>query len=93
LIIRYGLAGDAIINYDNIQSIVLATHFNSKASDCVVRLGLLKSLESYSVVIELRESIIVESFYGLAKKANVITLHIDDARSFVNSVNEKRSAF
>jgi hypothetical protein len=91
LIIRYGLAGDVIIDYSQIQNITYTSDVKSKSNDAIVRLGLLKSLESYAVAIELKQLVEVESFYGLKKKANVLVIPIDNGRAFVDHVKEKIS--
>jgi hypothetical protein len=89
LIIRYGLAGDIVIRFDQIQNIVSTTNYKVNSEKQVVRLGLLKTLEGYSVALELKESVSLESFYGISKSGNVILLPIDNCKEFVNRVNEK----
>jgi hypothetical protein len=89
LIIRYGLAGDVVIRFDQIQNIVSTTNYKVNSEKQVVRLGLLKTLEGYSVALELKESVSLESFYGISKSGNVILLPIDNCKEFVNRVNEK----
>jgi hypothetical protein len=88
LFIRYGLAGDVSIPYNQIKKITYTTGYKEERIS-TIRLGLLRSLESYSVAIELNEPVTVETFYGIKKKATTLLVPIDHPREFVNQVEEK----
>jgi hypothetical protein len=91
LLIRYGLAGDATISYRQISNISCKSEFQTINRNETARFGLLKSLEQMSVLIELKEPVAVESFYGIRKNARVLLIPVDHAREFVQQVQEKIS--
>jgi ABC-type multidrug transport system fused ATPase/permease subunit len=88
LVIRYGLMGDVIIDYNQIQKVIYTSNYKSCEEDVVVKLGFLKTLESYSVAIEFNQFVSIESFYGIKKKAKVLLLPVDNGREFVKQLEK-----
>ena len=87
LILRYGLFGDAVINYEQIEKV---EHFKEELKGKGIhKLALLGPLESHNIKIVLKESISVESVYGINKTCTQILLQIDNIEPFIHSINEK----
>lgn len=82
--IHNGLAGDAIINYNNIESIELTKQVPTEK--VAVKIALLKGLENHNVVINLKSSILVYKFFGIKKQCNSVLFFVDKPDLFVNIV-------
>jgi len=88
LIIRYGLAGDVTANYSQDRDVNICSDFKPDAICSLARLGILKSLEPYNIIIEFNEPVLLESFYGRKKKIDVLLLAIDEKEAFVKQLKE-----
>lgn len=87
LFLKYGLFGDMEIDLRKIDRIELTSNDIADQSRRVEKLALLKGLESHNVAIYFTEKQEVEKAYGLRKECDIVLLHIDDSKGFVDSIN------
>jgi hypothetical protein len=79
--LRYGIISEAIIHFDNIESIQISTSVVGTNKDLIF-LSPLHKLENKNVVINLLEEGILHGFYGRKKKFKSIGFYIDDLARF-----------
>ncbi len=75
LILRNGLAADAVIDLSNIEEITLTTRTSSKEN--ALKLALLGPLENHSVRIKLRQPVTVTRMFGIRRVASVLLFAVD----------------
>lgn len=88
LSIRYGLAGDVSISYEQIKAI----SFNRRTpkEEKGIR-KLAGDLQPHNIVLELKETHQLNSIYGIKKHFHTLLLFVDDAEQFIDEVKEKVS--
>lgn len=74
-----GLAGDAIIKFDNVEKFEMT----SKTPDReFVKLSLLRKLEKHNCVIYLKEPVQVTTLLGIIKTTDTVLFYVDDGLDF-----------
>ncbi len=86
--IRYGLAADVNVPFDQIEAIDPSSETVGELVKPIT-IGLLKSLEPHSVIIRLKMEIEAHSFYGRKKAGRTILLPVDDKANFIALINAK----
>ncbi len=84
LYLRYGLFGDAMIETENIEKIE-ETSAPFEYEKGAKKLALLGGLEPHNLKIELKDEIVVKSFYGIESKAKTLYLFVDEIEEFKNA--------
>ena len=84
-----GLAGDALIKYDNIEK----AEFTGKtpADRTAVKFALLRKLEKHNCVIYLKQPADVTIIFGLKKKADAVLFYVDEVKEFSEALNRRLS--
>jgi hypothetical protein len=83
--IHNGLAGDAFIQYSNIEKIELSNKIlvGRKA----IKIALLKGMENHNCVIYLKQPIEVTKIFGIKKRTDTVLFFVDRSKDFVTSLN------
>lgn len=88
LLIKYGLFGDMKVDLKKIMRIELSPNNIKDEHRKVEKLALLKQVESHNVVIYFTEQQTVEKAYGIIKECDIVLLHIDNEKEFVETINK-----
>jgi hypothetical protein len=83
--VHNGLAGDAYIQFDNIERIEMTNKKQSGRES--VKIALLKGLENHNIVVYLKKPIEVSKIFGLKKRTDIILFFVDRPKMFVNILN------
>lgn len=80
-----GLAGDALIKYDNIEK----AEFTDKtpADRTAVKFALLRKLEKHNCVINLKQPADVTIIFGIKKKADAVMFYVDEVKEFSEALS------
>ncbi len=82
-----GLAGDAVIKYDNIERIEIS---DKNPADCeAVKIALLRKLEKHNCIIYLKQPVQVTILFGIKKNAGAVMFFVDRVKDFAREVNSK----
>ncbi len=82
--VHNGLAGDAFIQFSNIEKIEFS---NKKPGDREsIKVSLLKGLENHNIVVYLKNSIEVTKIFGIKKQTNTVLFFVDKPKEFINTV-------
>ncbi len=82
--VHNGLAGDAFIQFDNIEKIEVS---NKKPIDkASIKISLLKGLENHNIVVYLKKSIEVTKVFGIKKQTGTVLFFVDKPQNFINEV-------
>ncbi len=82
--IHNGLAGDAFIQFDNIEKIELS---GKKPMDrASIKISLLSGLENHNIVVYLKNSIEVTKIFGIKKQTDTVLFFVDKPKEFINAV-------
>jgi hypothetical protein len=85
--VHIGLAGDAFIEFCNIEKIELSNKRpNDRAS---IKISLLKGLENHNIVVYLKSTIEVTKIFGIKKEANTILFFVDKPKEFIQAVTTR----
>ena len=87
LTLRYGFFCEAIIPFENIENIEVAEKDLSTVKG-VVSFSALGSLDTYNVILDLKEKAVFKSFYGIQKTYTSLAFYIDDKHQFKNVLEE-----
>jgi hypothetical protein len=80
--VHNGLAGDAYIQFDNIEKIEMS---NKKPNGReFVKIALLKGLENHNIVVYLKKPMEVTKIFGLKKQTDTILFFVDRPKVFVD---------
>ena len=82
--VHNGLAGDALIHFDNIEKIELSAKKPTGRNS--VKISLLQGLESHNITVFLKTPIHVTKIFGIKKQADVVLFFVDKPKEFINSV-------
>lgn len=85
--IHNGLAGDAIIQYNNIEKIELSNR--KPVGRETIKIALIKGFENHNFIIYLKQPIIVTKILGIKKKADTILFYVDRSKDFTTALNLK----
>jgi hypothetical protein len=83
------MGGDTIIAYSNIEKIEITRKLLPEKE--VVKLALIKGLESHNLAIHLVCPVVVVKAFGIKRTARVLLLQIDQHTSFLTAVENSRS--
>lgn len=83
--VHNGLAGDAYVDFDNIEKIELSTKIPAGRES--VKISLLKVLENHNIVVYLKNPIEVTKLFGIKKQTNTILFYVDRPKEFEHAVN------
>lgn len=83
--IHNGLAGDAYIEFGNIERFELSNKFpvDRKAE----KISLLKTLENHNCIVYLKEPIQVTKIFGIKKWADTVMFYVDRPKDFAEVLN------
>lgn len=85
--IHNGLAGDAIIEFSNIEKIELDKKIPGGRNS--IKIALISGFENHNCIIYLKQPIIATKIFGIKKSADVILFYIDQPGLFISSINER----
>ncbi|MEO8210199.1 MAG: hypothetical protein ABI840_06535 [bacterium] len=80
-----GLAGDAIINYDNIEKIELSDKIPIDRK--VIKIALLRKLEKHNCIIYLKQPVQVTIIFGIRKSSDTVLFFVDSLKDFAAALN------
>lgn len=82
--VHNGLAGDAFIQFDNIEKIELST--KKPAGRESVKIALLKGLENHNIVVYLKSPVEVTKIFGIKKSTITVLFFVDNPKEFLKNV-------
>ena len=82
--VHNGLAGDAFIQFDNIEKIELSNKKPMGRES--IKISLLKGLENHNTVVYLKTPIEVTKIFGIKKKTDTILFFVDKPKEFTNII-------
>jgi len=85
--VHNGLAGDAFIQFDNIEKIEWSN--KKPANRESVKISLLKGLENHNIVVYLKSPIEVTKIFGIKKQTDAVLFFVDKPKEFINSVTAR----
>ena len=85
--IHNGLAGDAFIQFDNIEKIELSNK-NPVARESI-KISLLKGLENHNIVVYLKKSIETTKIFGIKKQTDTVLFFVDKPKEFMKEVTTR----
>ncbi|MEO8111505.1 MAG: hypothetical protein ABI594_15780 [Ginsengibacter sp.] len=88
--IHNGLAGDAYIQFDNIEKFELSKKIPQDRSP--IKIALLKGLENHNVVVYLKTSIQVTKIFGIKKSTDTVLFYVDKSKDFSNALSSRLAA-
>ncbi|HXS57199.1 MAG TPA: hypothetical protein VN726_13805 [Hanamia sp.] len=83
--IHNGLAGDAYIEFGNIEKFELSKKIPKGRNSA--KISLLKGLENHNVVVYLKTPIQVTKIFGIKREADTVLFYVDKAKDFSNALN------
>jgi hypothetical protein len=83
--IHNGLAGDAYIQFDNIEKIELSNKIPLNRN--AIKIALIKGFENHNAVIYLKEPIRVTKIFGIKKETDTVLFFVDRPNDFLDGVN------
>ena len=78
--IHNGLAGDASIQFDNIEKFELSKKIPLNRNP--IKIALLKGLENHNVVVYLKTPIQVTKIFGIKKNTDTVLFYVDQSKEF-----------
>lgn len=85
--IHNGLAGDALIQFDNIEKIELS---NKQPIDrAFIKIALLQGFENHNVVVYLKQPIEATKIFGIKKQTNTILFFVDKPKYFLQELTAR----
>ena len=88
--LKYGLLGDSVLPISTIESVEVSSK-SIEFDETTRHLSPLQDMDPHNVVIQLKESQVLEGFYGLKKSFKIIALHVDDKNRFKQILDQKLS--
>lgn len=85
--IHNGLAGDAFIQFDNIEKFELSKKMPVGRNS--FKIALIKGFENHNVVLYLKNPIEATKIFGIKKSTNTVLFHVDKAKDFENALTSK----
>ncbi len=83
--IHNGLAGDAIIKFDNIEKFELSKKLSTNKK--AVKIALINGLENHNIVVHLKEPIVVTKIFGIKKTTDTVLFFVDKPKEFCSALN------
>ncbi|MHA4806553.1 hypothetical protein ACX0G9_00530 [Flavitalea flava] len=102
--IRNGLAGDAILDFADVERIEMYTKPITEKSKIIsdehkfsedeqgvyfVKMALIKNLEPHNILIWLKRPVSVTRLFGIRKTTGIILCFVDQPREFLEAVKER----
>jgi len=85
--IHNGLAGDAVINYNNIEKIELSNKIPCGRN--TIKIALIKGFENHNCIIYLEQPVEVTKIFGVKRKSDTILFFVDRSKDFLTALNLK----
>ncbi|MEO7523121.1 MAG: hypothetical protein ABIT58_03460 [Ferruginibacter sp.] len=85
--IHNGLAGDAYIQFDNVESFELSKKIPQKRN--TVKIALLNAFENHNIVVYLKEPIMVTKIFGIKKSADTVLFYVDRSTEFSKALTSQ----
>ncbi len=82
--IHNGLAGDAYIQFDNIEKFELSKKIPQDRNS--IKIALLKGLENHNIVVYLKTPIQVTKIFGIKKSTDTVLFYVDKSKEFSNTL-------
>ena len=82
--IHNGLAGDAYIEFDNIEKFEYSTKIPQDRNG--IKISLLKAMEEHNVVVYLKKPIEVTKVFGIKKTTDTVLFYVDNSKDFSNAL-------
>lgn len=83
--IHNGLAGDAIIQFGNIDKFELSKKVPEGRNS--IKIALLKKFENHNIVVYLKTPIQVTKVFGIQKNADAVLFYVDKSKEFEKALN------
>ncbi len=83
--VHNGLAGDACIQFDNIEKIEMSNKKPTGRES--IKISLLKGVESHNIVVYLKTPIEVTKIFGIKKQTDTVLFCVDKPKVFTNIVS------
>ncbi len=85
--IHNGLAGDAMIDFANIEKIELNNKLPQGKQ--AIKIALIKGLENHNCIIYLKRPIEVTKVFGIRRQTDTVLFFVDKPKEFINALEEK----
>ncbi len=85
--IHNGLAGDAYIQFDNIEKFELSKKIPKDRN--AVKIALIKGLENHNVVVYLKTTIQVTKIFGIKKHTDTVLFFVDKPNEFSTALTSR----
>ena len=89
LVLRYGMVNEAVISFENIESIEASTK-DLDEDKLTKRFSLLGELEPHNVVLKVKDIQEFQSIYGIKRKFQTLAFYVDDVDEFVGVINQTK---
>ncbi|WP_420318703.1 hypothetical protein [Ekhidna sp.] len=90
--LRYGIMNEAEIPLERIKNIIPFTQPVEK-NDGYIHLSAFKDMEGHNILIELKEEMPLNGFYGMKKSFRKLLLYIDQPEAFYEKVEKNLNSF
>ena len=84
--LHMGLASDAFIDFDNIETVDL---FSKDKESNHVKIALLDGLEEHNIKIKLKEPVEVTKMFGIKKSSDTILFFVDEPLNLIELIKQK----
>lgn len=85
--IHNGLAGDAFIDFSNIEKFELSEKMPLNCNP--IKISLLKGIENHNIIIYLKAPIEVTKVFGIKKVTDTVLFYIDKPQEFFDNLTSK----
>ncbi|MEP6711499.1 MAG: hypothetical protein ABJA37_03735 [Ferruginibacter sp.] len=85
--IHNGLAGDAYIQFDNIEKFELSKKIPQDRNP--IKIALLKGLENHNIIVYLKTPIEVTKIFGIKKSTDTVLFYVDKSKEFSNTLTSR----
>lgn len=85
--IHNGLAGDAYIQFKNIEKFELSKKIPQDRDP--IKIALLKRLENHNIVVYLKTPIQVTKIFGIKKNTDTVLFYVDKSKDFSNALTSR----
>ncbi|MEO7445299.1 MAG: hypothetical protein ABIT96_05885 [Ferruginibacter sp.] len=82
--VHNGLAGDAYIQFNNIEKFELSKKIPQDRNS--IKIALFKGLENHNVVVYLKKPIQVTKIFGIKKNTGTVLFYVDKSKEFANAL-------
>lgn len=82
---RYGFMAETIVHYTDIESIEVGNKVKN-VDKLTKKLSIFGDLESYNIILKLKQEQKIDGLYGLKKKYSTLLFFVDDKEKFISKV-------